>query len=224
MIGNLLSNAIEYSGGSTIEISQFVGGRYIEINVADTGCGINTATSATPFERFYRIDKGRSRRAGGTGLGLAIVKTPQHGTAALQAPPCAPKAECCSLSPFRSFADIYPTPIRFDGFLHIKSKFKQCATFMKHSVFYFAEELNKRTTWNYHFFYASCILLFLLAVFDLSVGVNATTRSTFSNSAMGSKAAPFKRRYHHRSLYRSFSRSSHEQRHDGHSTSRHLQA
>ncbi len=81
VIGNLLSNAIEYSGGSTIEISQFVGGRYIEINVADNGCGIDPQHLPHIFERFYRIDKGRSRRAGGTGLGLAIVKnaTAWHG-------------------------------------------------------------------------------------------------------------------------------------------------
>ncbi len=81
VIGNLLSNAIEYSGGSTIEISQFVGSRYIEINVADNGCGIDPQHLPHIFERFYRIDKGRSRRAGGTGLGLAIVKnaTAWHG-------------------------------------------------------------------------------------------------------------------------------------------------
>lgn len=74
VIGNLLSNAIEYSGGSVIEISQFIDSRHIEINVSDNGCGIAPQHLPHIFERFYRIDKGRSRRAGGTGLGLAIVK------------------------------------------------------------------------------------------------------------------------------------------------------
>ena len=155
VIGNLLSNAIEYSGGSTIEISQFVGGRYIEINVADNGCGIDPQHLPHLFERFYRIDKGARGEPEAPRPGTCHSQK-RHSMARrlCKRHPCAPKAECCSLSPFRSFADIYPTPIRFDGFLHIKSKFKQCATFMKHSVFYFAEELNKRTTWNY-FFYAS---------------------------------------------------------------------
>ncbi len=86
VIGNLLSNAIEYSGGSTIEISQFVGGRYIEINVADNGCGIKSANICHTFlsvsTASTRGALAESRRH--RGLGLAIVKnaTAWHGGSA----------------------------------------------------------------------------------------------------------------------------------------------
>ncbi len=72
---NLISNAIKYNvtgGKVTLEIIARRG--LVAISVADTGAGIDPAHRARIFERFYRIDKGRSRQAGGTGLGLAIVK------------------------------------------------------------------------------------------------------------------------------------------------------
>jgi two-component system phosphate regulon sensor histidine kinase PhoR len=72
---NLLDNAIKYtdSGGSvSIEVSQQ--GALAQVTVTDTGSGIEKAHLPRLFERFYRIDQGRSRKMGGTGLGLAIVK------------------------------------------------------------------------------------------------------------------------------------------------------
>jgi two-component system phosphate regulon sensor histidine kinase PhoR len=72
---NLLDNAIKYSEpGGRIEI--FVSGTPagVRIEVTDTGIGIPEADRARIFERFYRVEKARSRDLGGTGLGLAIVK------------------------------------------------------------------------------------------------------------------------------------------------------
>lgn len=75
-IGNLLSNAINYSPPNTkVSISaQPLGDSRIEIIVADQGSGIAKEHLPRLFERFYRVDKGRSRELGGTGLGLALVK------------------------------------------------------------------------------------------------------------------------------------------------------
>jgi two-component system, OmpR family, phosphate regulon sensor histidine kinase PhoR len=72
---NLLDNAIKYNrpGGSVL-VGLAAVGPEIEITVADTGIGIPHAALDRIFERFYRVDKGRSRDEGGTGLGLAIVK------------------------------------------------------------------------------------------------------------------------------------------------------
>lgn len=72
---NLIDNAIAYSGGNRIEIEAIrcENGK-ITLTVADNGCGVPKEHLPRLFERFYRIDKGRSRQAGGTGLGLAIVK------------------------------------------------------------------------------------------------------------------------------------------------------
>lgn len=71
---NLIENALRYSGSLTIELSlENVGGR-ARFTVADNGIGIEKKHLPRIFERFYRVDKARSREKGGTGLGLAIVK------------------------------------------------------------------------------------------------------------------------------------------------------
>ena len=72
---NLLDNAINYSEqDSTVVIRAEKTENEIVISVIDEGIGIKTEFLSRIFERFYRVDKGRSRNAGGTGLGLAIVK------------------------------------------------------------------------------------------------------------------------------------------------------
>jgi signal transduction histidine kinase len=72
---NLTENAIAYSGGRNIYISLVENNdKYCKIRFEDDGCGVEEKQLTRLFERFYRIDKGRSRRMGGTGLGLAIVK------------------------------------------------------------------------------------------------------------------------------------------------------
>ncbi|MCB0932099.1 MAG: sensor histidine kinase [Mycobacterium sp.] len=74
-VANLISNAIAYSpNGSTVSISRRRKGNQIEIAVTDRGIGIARADQQRVFERFFRVDKARSRATGGTGLGLAIVK------------------------------------------------------------------------------------------------------------------------------------------------------
>lgn len=74
IIKNLLENAIQYSPeGSQIEIS-YQSAKELVISVSDHGIGMNEADQQRIFERFYRVDKARSRHSGGTGLGLAIVK------------------------------------------------------------------------------------------------------------------------------------------------------
>ena len=72
---NLTENAIAYSGGKNISISLIDDNEeYCKIRFEDDGCGVEEKQLSRLFERFYRIDKGRSRQMGGTGLGLAIVK------------------------------------------------------------------------------------------------------------------------------------------------------
>jgi two-component system, OmpR family, phosphate regulon sensor histidine kinase PhoR len=72
---NLLDNALKYSEpGKRIEVRIAAEGPALQIEVADQGAGIPEADRARIFERFYRVDRGRSREQGGTGLGLAIVK------------------------------------------------------------------------------------------------------------------------------------------------------
>jgi two-component system phosphate regulon sensor histidine kinase PhoR len=75
VIGNLLENAIKYSPpGAEIVILAAPAGDRVELRVEDTGIGIPQADLPHVFERFYRVEKARSREAGGTGLGLSIVK------------------------------------------------------------------------------------------------------------------------------------------------------
>ena len=72
---NLTENAIAYSGGSNIYISLVENNEdWCRICFEDDGCGVEEKQLPRLFERFYRVDKGRSRQMGGTGLGLAIVK------------------------------------------------------------------------------------------------------------------------------------------------------
>jgi two-component system sensor histidine kinase SenX3 len=74
-IANLISNAIAYSpNGSSVSISRRRRGNNIEIAITDRGIGIDREDQERVFERFFRVDKARSRATGGTGLGLAIVK------------------------------------------------------------------------------------------------------------------------------------------------------
>jgi two-component system phosphate regulon sensor histidine kinase PhoR len=72
---NLIDNAIKYSDpGTTVSITAERQGEYVRCMVTDTGSGIEASHLPRLFERFYRVDQGRSRQMGGTGLGLAIVK------------------------------------------------------------------------------------------------------------------------------------------------------
>jgi two-component system phosphate regulon sensor histidine kinase PhoR len=72
---NLLDNAVKYSpAGATVEVGVVRGPEELRIEVRDRGCGIPREHLPRIFERFYRVDKARSRQLGGTGLGLAIVK------------------------------------------------------------------------------------------------------------------------------------------------------
>ena len=74
-LSNLLENAVNYSPpGSPVSISRRLSDRFVEIAVTDRGIGIAEDQQQRVFERFYRVDKARSRATGGTGLGLAIVK------------------------------------------------------------------------------------------------------------------------------------------------------
>ena len=92
---NLIDNAIAYAtGASRLVIScqeiETEGRHYYEFLVSDNGPGVEPQHLEHLFERFYRVDKGRSRKLGGTGLGLAIVKNAvaAHGgtTTALATP------------------------------------------------------------------------------------------------------------------------------------------
>ncbi|MGI9064127.1 MAG: sensor histidine kinase [Pseudonocardiaceae bacterium] len=74
-LSNLVDNAVAYSSpGSPVSVSRRLAERHVEIAVTDRGLGIALDHQERVFERFFRVDQGRSRSTGGTGLGLAIVK------------------------------------------------------------------------------------------------------------------------------------------------------
>ncbi len=71
---NLLENAIRYTSSGSVTVRTDFRGKYVTIVIADTGSGISQEHLPRLFERFYVVDRARSRSRGGTGLGLAIVK------------------------------------------------------------------------------------------------------------------------------------------------------
>jgi two-component system phosphate regulon sensor histidine kinase PhoR len=74
VLTNLVDNAVKYCAGATITVRAVDRGERVSLVVEDTGPGIAAAHVPRLFERFYRVDAGRSREVGGTGLGLSIVK------------------------------------------------------------------------------------------------------------------------------------------------------
>jgi two-component system phosphate regulon sensor histidine kinase PhoR len=88
---NLVDNAIKYSDdGRTVWMEAEPVGDTLEIRIRDEGCGIEAEHLPRLFERFYRVDRARSRKLGGTGLGLSIVKhivQAHRGTIGVQSQP-----------------------------------------------------------------------------------------------------------------------------------------
>jgi two-component system, OmpR family, phosphate regulon sensor histidine kinase PhoR len=75
VVQNLIDNAVKYGGGTPVRVSGKRDGKKVRITIEDTGPGIPKGQEERIFERFYRVDAGRSREQGGSGLGLAIVKS-----------------------------------------------------------------------------------------------------------------------------------------------------
>ena len=74
-VANLVDNAVKYSeAGSTVSVQARTDGGWVDVVVRDRGIGIPRRDLERIFERFYRVDRARSRETGGTGLGLAIVR------------------------------------------------------------------------------------------------------------------------------------------------------
>ena len=88
ILDNLLDNAIKYTPeGGNVSVNWRSNGSMAQIAVRDSGIGIRPEDQERIFERFYRVDKARSRELGGTGLGLSIVKHLAHsmnGTVAVE--------------------------------------------------------------------------------------------------------------------------------------------
>ena len=75
MIYNLCDNAVKYNKeNGTVTVTTGISGGAPFVSVKDTGIGIPAECTDRIFERFYRVDKSRSKESGGTGLGLSIVK------------------------------------------------------------------------------------------------------------------------------------------------------
>ena len=75
LVRNLVDNAIRYTRpGGRVDVSLIPEDGAVVLTVEDTGLGIPTRDLPRIFERFYRVDRARSRETGGTGLGLSIVK------------------------------------------------------------------------------------------------------------------------------------------------------
>lgn len=74
MLINLIDNGIKYTEKGEVKVDIHTQGSWVMIRVSDTGIGFSDEHKERLFERFYRVDKGRSRNQGGTGLGLSIVK------------------------------------------------------------------------------------------------------------------------------------------------------
>ena len=74
VIANLVENAVQYTRSGSVLLRTSIDGDFFRLEVTDTGVGIAAEHLPRIFERFYRVDAGRSREQGGTGLGLAIVR------------------------------------------------------------------------------------------------------------------------------------------------------
>jgi len=74
VVQNLIDNAAKYGGGTPVAVAARLDGDRVRLTISDRGAGIPKEHAERVFERFYRLDYGRSRNLGGSGLGLAIVK------------------------------------------------------------------------------------------------------------------------------------------------------
>ena len=89
-LDNLLSNAIAYTEHGSVTVAVHADDQTVRISVIDTGIGIPMADVERVFERFYRVDRARSRTSGGTGLGLALVRNVAErsgGTVSIESEP-----------------------------------------------------------------------------------------------------------------------------------------